>query len=66
MVDDSGSGDDGPLDTTRGFADPAAFEDGDGIDSAAILEGDDGYQLPADPGAEPADDDDDGESGGDS
>ncbi len=48
---------DGPLDTSAGHADPAGFEDGDDIDSAAVDEPDDGFQQPADPDAEPPDDD---------
>jgi hypothetical protein len=46
-------GDDGPLDTSRGHADPAGFDDGDGIDSAAVDEPADGYRQPAAPDAEP-------------
>jgi hypothetical protein len=42
--------------------DPADFEDGDEIDSAAIVEPADGYAPPADPDAEPVDED---EQGGD-
>jgi hypothetical protein len=58
MTDDPNDGD-GPLDTTRGYADPGAFGDGDDIDSAAIDEDADGFQDPADPDAEPAGPDDD-------
>lgn len=47
------------------YPDPAAFEDGDDIDSAAIIEDDDDYQPPADPDAEPADTPDDDEPGED-
>jgi hypothetical protein len=50
---DAGAGD-GPLDTSRGHPDPAGFEDGDTIDSAAIDDDPADYQQPADPDAEPA------------
>jgi hypothetical protein len=50
----------GQLDTSNGHADPAGFEDGDEIDSAAVDEPDDGFEPPADPGTEPTDPDDDG------
>lgn len=64
MSDTENEPDDGPLDTSRGHADPAGFPDGDEIDSAAVEEDADGFAEPADPDAEP-DDDADAAAGGD-
>lgn len=52
---------DGPAAPGGDYPDPCAFEDGDDIDSAAIVDDPDDYQPPADPDAEPADDDEPGE-----
>jgi hypothetical protein len=53
----AGAGD-GVLDTSRGHLDPAGFEDGDDIDSAAIVDDPADYQQPAEPAAEPDDEPD--------
>lgn len=55
----------GPAVPGGDYPDPSAFEDGDSIDSAAIVEDPDGYQPPADPDAEPADQPGDDEPGED-
>jgi hypothetical protein len=56
---------DGPDAPGGDYPDPSAFEDGDSIDSAAIVEDPDDYQPPAEPDAEPADTPDDDEPGED-